>query len=201
MTGTSERSIWKHSLGFEVNMVFKGQQWHCQCEALGIETVVQHQASKDLELTLADWIGDHLKLKKASQITSPSQKKTIWDILSEVIKGDGLVIAPRGEKMIFQRGACSVSLFHDRDGRLRLVARNGSTTTSPPIAHNPFSAPAGEWHLVKDARKVYEGWVRGARAMKDRRPLWHHRPAVDALMKKHNVSRDEAADLWQERGS
>lgn len=189
----SEKTTWRHPLGFEVEMMFDRQAWQCRCQALDIETTIQNQAAEDLEVSLGDWINDYLASKP------PKPAPTIWGILSEMIK-DALVIAPRQEKVIAREGDHSVSLFHDRDGRLRLVNRNGLTTTSPPIAHNPMSAPAGEWHLVKDARRVYEGWVGLAKAHKPQRPLWHHRPAVDALMKKHGIGRDEAAAMWNVRG-
>lgn len=200
---TSERSVWKHKLGFEVEMDFDGQGWQCRCQSLGIETTIQNQAPQDMEMVMEDWINDYLAIKSASQIVAPpkqpGQPQTIWGILSELVAGD-LVIAPRQQTIIFEKGKSSVSLFHDRDGRLRLVARNGLTTTSPPIAHNPMSAPPGEWHLVKDARAVYVAWVGSVQDHKERRPLWQLRPAVDELMVRHNLSRDEAVEMYRERG-
>ena len=196
----SERLSWKHTMGFEVEMSFDGKVWQCRCQDLDIETTIQNQAAQDLDAALEDWINTSLAIKPASQIVAPPKRtKTIWGILSRLIGGD-LVIGPRQEKVIFQKREHSVSLFHDRDGRLRLVARNGLTTTSPPIAHNPMSASAGEWHLVRDAQAVYDAWVETAKNHKPQRPLWHHRPAVDALMRAHGVGRDEAAAMWTGRG-
>lgn len=200
---TSERSVWKHKSGVEVEMVFDGQGWQCRCQALGIETTIRNQAAQDIEMTLEDWINGHPAIKPAAQVVAPpkqpGQPQTIWGILSELVSRD-LVIGPREKKVIFEKGKSSVSLFHDRDGRLRLVARNGLTTTSPPIAHNPMSAPPGEWHLVADARAVYDAWVGSAQDHKERRPLWQLRPAVDELMVRHNLSRDEAVEIYRERG-
>ncbi len=203
MTTTSkERSVWKHGLGFEVEMFFEGHGWQCRCQSLAIETKIQNQAPQDLAEVLEDWIDGHLSIKQASQIVALPQSKppkTIWGIMSKLVEGD-LVIGPRQQKIIFEKGKCSVSLFHDRDGRLRLVARNGLTTTSPPIAHNPMSAPVGEWHLVKDARSVYDAWVGSVKDHKEQNPLWQLRPAVDALMRKHNLNRDEAVEMYREKG-
>lgn len=193
MTTTS----WKHRLGFEVEMVFDGQGWQCRCEALNIEVEIRNQAAQDFEQTLEDWINSHLRLKKASGIVSPP--KTIWDIMSQMVEGGEVVIAPRGRLVIFERGANSVSLFHDRDGRLRLVAKNGKITTSEPVAYNPLLAPAGEWHLASDARRVYEEWAQKVSPKEARRPLWQFRPAVDGLMRRHNLSRDVAAEMYKER--
>lgn len=202
MTVTSkERSTWKHPLGFEVEMSFgDGQNWQCRCQALAIETTIQNQGAQELEEEIEDWINDFLAIKPASEIVAPpKQTDKFWGILSRMIK-EGVDIGPRSEKKISGKEGHSVSLYHDRDGRLRLVARNPLTTSSAPIAHNPMSAPAGEWHLVDNARLVYEGWVVDAKNNKPLRPLWHHRPAVDALMEKHGVGRDEAAVMWNVRG-
>ena len=201
MTTTSkERSTWKHKLGFEVEMFFEGQGWQCRCQSLAIETMIENQAPQDMEMAMEDWINDYLAIKSAGKIVAPlNQPKTIWAILSELIS-DELVIGPRQQRIIFEKGKCRVSLFHDRDGRLRLVARNGLTTTSPPIAHNPISAPVGEWQMLKGARAVYDTWVGSVKDHKARRPLWQLCPAVDALMRKHNLSRDEAVEMYRERG-
>lgn len=162
ITFADEKTTWTHPLGFEVVMNFDGRRWVCRCEALDIETTMQNQPPEDLARAVESWIDGHLHLKKASQIggRSPVAGQTIWDIVFELIAGGDLVVAPRSEKVIFESGGNKVTLFHDRDTRLRLVIRNGGLpVTSSPIAYNPFSAPAGEWHLVDNVRQVYEDWV------------------------------------------
>jgi hypothetical protein len=150
--------IWTHPLNFQVKMDFDGEAWVCHCEDLGVEATIPNQEMGALEKVLEDLIDDRLCLKKASGIKPKSSSKSIWDLMLVEIES-GLILWPNAHKKLFQKGASSIFLVHNRTGYLSLMLKNGKVNLSPPLVRNPTRGAVDDWRLLDKAREIYDTWV------------------------------------------
>lgn len=188
--------VWTHpEEGDKITMSFDGDSWRCRCQALGLDAWLDNQSPEDLEIVLLELVS-HCKRQGKSNKPKPPQAQSIFGIITSMIEV-GLSVTPRTQKVIFETKTQKVSAFHDRDGRLRLIVltRAGRQVVSEVLAYNPPAAAADDWRLVTRAKQVYEAWVDDAK--KDRRPLWHYRAEVDAIMLEKGVDRDAAIEIYQ----
>lgn len=154
--------------------------------------------------------------------TTTDDRPTVWQTVSELINNPaGLDLGPGGQRVVFEGGQKCVTLFHDRDNRLRLIAKSGERILglSLAIAFNPTTASADDWRWLDSARSAYDTWAmtvkakKGAcrtvrqvpqaapkkRAVSPQRLVLENRPSVGAIAERHGIPLDIAAEVYKER--
>lgn len=154
--------------------------------------------------------------------TTTDDRPTVWQTVTELINNPaGLDLGPGGQRVVFEGGKKCVTLFHDRDNRLRLIAKSGERILglSLPIAFNPTTASVDDWCWLDSARSAYDTWAMTVKAKKGgcrtvrqvpqaapkkravspRRLVLESRPSVKKIAARHGIPIEVAVEVYRDR--